>query len=472
MMRNFTLAFLLFVLSGHIQLAAQNSTCATAATLQIDMNCGGDENGPGANTGDPTGNDDTDGNVCSSNYSRGDDFIYEYTATSTDALQLDLYATNTWTGLMVTEGCPTTGTCIASSTTSARDESVNTGALTSGVTYYIHISTWPSPQSAGQFCLDAQLTTPPTPPANDNCSSPTALTVNADEACGTTTAGTIELASASGEDESSCSGTEDDDVWYTFVATATTHSISLINVTGSTTDLYHSLWSGSCGALTNILCSDPNTSTATGLTIGTTYLLRVYTWTAASGQTTTFDVCIGTPEAPPANDDCSGALDYDTAFGAIGTNGTCNGNTDMLDISSYTDTGTDPTCDFGGDATAWYTWTANTESIVFTAITGGPGLEILDGSCGSFTSVGCLNNTSGSISGLTIGVTYYFIIWDDGTAGTTLEWCIEAAPAAPANDACGDAIALSDGANTTESTVVAPKSIPPVPPLEQSSPPP
>jgi len=68
-------------------LFAQNSTCATAAPLQIDANCGGTAGGAGANSGDPTGNDDTDNNVCSSNYSNGDDFIFEYTATTADALQ-------------------------------------------------------------------------------------------------------------------------------------------------------------------------------------------------------------------------------------------------------------------------------------------------------------------------------------------------------------------------------------------------
>ncbi|MEM8909179.1 MAG: hypothetical protein AAGD05_15140, partial [Bacteroidota bacterium] len=447
-MKNFTLKTLfLFVacLAWSMSVNAQNSTCGTAAPLVIDANCGASAGGPGANSGDPTGNDDTDGNVCSANYSDGDDFIFEYTATSTDALELDLYATNTWTGLMVTEGCPTTGTCVASAVSSSANESVTTPPLTSGTTYYIHISTFPTPQSPGQFCLDAALVTPAMPPVNDACTSPTPLTVNADETCTFVTGGTIEAATASGEDEVTCGGTEDDDVWYSFVATATTHTIDLNNVAGSTTDLYHSLWSGGCGALTNILCSDPNSSTANGLTIGTTYLLRVYSWTSTPGQNTTFDVCIGTPPAPPANDDCAGALDYEATFGAIGASGTCPGNTDMLDISDYTDPGEDPTCDFGGDATAWYTWTANATGIDFTSGTGAPGLEVLDGSCGSFTSVGCLNNTSGSITGLTIGVTYYLLIWDDGLAGTTLDWCIEAAAGAPANDECANAEAIATG---------------------------
>ncbi|MBL4736423.1 MAG: hypothetical protein JKY18_14005, partial [Flavobacteriales bacterium] len=131
----------------------------------------------------------------------------------------------------------------------------------------------------------------PVPPANDDCSAAIALTVNPDQACGTVTAGTIELATAS-SDANSCSGTDDDDVWYSFVATSTRHYVDLLNVAGSTTNLYHAVFTGVCGSLgAAVNCSDPNSSTLTGLTIGDTYYVRVYTWTATGGQTTTFDLC-------------------------------------------------------------------------------------------------------------------------------------------------------------------------------------
>lgn len=261
---------ILCLLTSWSTISAQNSTCATAASLVMDTNCVGTTGG--ANSGDPTGNDDTDGNLCSSSYSNGDDFIFEYTATTTDALQLDLTSSNTWSGILVTDGCPTTGTCFASATSSSSSKSLTTPSMSIGSTYYIHISSYPSPQSPGQFCLNAALMTPPMPPPNDACVDAIALTVNPDQACGMVTSSTINLATASGEDVTTCGGTEDDDVWFSFVATSTIHNIDLQNVTGSTTDLYHSVWSGTCGSLTNILCSDPNSSTASGLTIGTTYL--------------------------------------------------------------------------------------------------------------------------------------------------------------------------------------------------------
>lgn len=130
-------------------------------------------------------------------------------------------------------------------------------------------------------------------PPNNDCSGATTLTVNANQSCGVVTSGTVNCSSAS-SDPNTCWGTADDDVWFKFVATSGSHDITLSNVAGSTTDLYHSVYSGTCGVLgTPLVCSDPNTSTVSGLTIGNTYYVRVYTYTSTSGQTTTFDICIG-----------------------------------------------------------------------------------------------------------------------------------------------------------------------------------
>ncbi len=136
-----------------------------------------------------------------------------------------------------------------------------------------------------------------TGPANDDCSGAISLTVNDDYNCAVVTPGTTQGATASGVDEAACSGTENDDVWFSFVATSVTHRISLTNVTGSTTDLYHSLWTGSdCGSLALVpgTCSDPNTSNPTGLEIGETYYVRVNSW-AATAHSVNFNICIGTP---------------------------------------------------------------------------------------------------------------------------------------------------------------------------------
>lgn len=149
----------------------------------------------------------------------------------------------------------------------------------------------------------------PTPaPSNDECTNAIPLTVNPDALCGAVTSGTINGATASPDPTSeTCGGTADDDVWFSFVATSTSHLVDLSNVAGSTTDLYHSVFAAGAGCPSlgaEIVCSDPDNSSLSGLTVGATYYVRVYSWTSTTGQNTTFDICIGTPPPPPTNVNC------------------------------------------------------------------------------------------------------------------------------------------------------------------------
>lgn len=221
------------------------------------------------------------------------------------------------------------------------------------------------------------------PPTNDNCSGATALTVNADDLCGSVTNGTVVAATASPESQATCGGTEDDDVWFSFVATSTTHTIDLLNITGSTSDMYHSLWSGSCGSLVHTgLCSDANSSTASSLSIGNTYYLRVYTWTGTAGQTSVFDVCIGTPPPPPSNDDCSGATPIS------------DGSAISQSVTLATDDLTAPICS-GIDLETqgvWFVYSVPTNYTGTITIAGCNSsydmrVRVYEGSCGSFTCV-------------------------------------------------------------------------------------
>jgi len=207
------------------------------------------------------------------------------------------------------------GSCGSLSNITCEDGAGSTGTetytfvATLGVTYYVYIAYYSAGSTTtGNFTISRSCTAAPTPPVNDECSSPTVVAVNNDQTCTLTTPGTIELATASA-DGNTCFGTDDDDVWFSFVASATTHYVELLNVAGSTTDLYHVLYSGACGTLTQMYCSDANSSTASGLTVGNTYFIRVYTWTSTSGQNTTFDVCVNSD--PPPITACSGNF-YDT----------------------------------------------------------------------------------------------------------------------------------------------------------------
>lgn len=145
---------------------------------------------------------------------------------------------------------------------------------------------------------------PPTPPANDDCIGSVTLTVNADDLCANITSGSIYAATASDEDSLSCGGGENDDVWYSFTAVENQHSIDIQNIVGSTTDLYHSVWEGSCNSLTLFAgsCSDENSSIVSSLTPGNTYYVRVNSAQSNLGENTSFDICIGTPPATPDSD--------------------------------------------------------------------------------------------------------------------------------------------------------------------------
>lgn len=162
--------------------------------------------------------------------------------------------------------------------------------LTTGATYYIRLYTWSASVVTTQ---DICLKTPPPPPANDNCAGAVALTVNSGTTCTSVTSGTVASATASTGPTSTC-GTFDDDVWFSFVATSCSHTVTIQNVAGSVTDMAFQVLTD-CGATSALVCSDPNSATISNLTIGNTYYVRVATYTSTGGQTTTFDVCVTTP---------------------------------------------------------------------------------------------------------------------------------------------------------------------------------
>ncbi|MFY0481932.1 T9SS type A sorting domain-containing protein [Flavobacterium sp. PLA-1-15] len=167
------------------------------------------------------------------------------------------------------------------------------------------------------------------PPANDNCSGAIELALNTAYTCDTVLSATLNGATGSVVTGNTCSGNANDDIWYSFVATATSHRVSLLDVTPYV-DLYHSLWTGDCeGGLTLVpnSCSDGNISNPSGLVVDQVYYLRIYSYGAAN-STSTFNICIGTPPPPPANDTCETAIDLTNEISPIqsSTEGATNTN--------------------------------------------------------------------------------------------------------------------------------------------------
>ncbi len=133
-------------------------------------------------------------------------------------------------------------------------------------------------------------------PANNNCGTATLLTVNSGTTCSAITNGTTVNATQS---QAGCVGTANDDVWFRFVATGTNHAITV--TPNSLYDAVVQVFSGSCGALSSIACQDNTLGYETenvslsGLTVGSTYYVRVYSYYSSTSDNGTFSICVTTP---------------------------------------------------------------------------------------------------------------------------------------------------------------------------------
>lgn len=131
------------------------------------------------------------------------------------------------------------------------------------------------------------------PPVNDNCG--TAIPLLAGTSCNTTN-GTLLGATQS---QAGCVGTADDDVWYQFVASTTSGSVTVEG--NGDLDMVVEVFSGACGSLVSMNCVDDEVSgvaetvNLTGLTVGTTYYVRVYDYYDAAVDPPsdyTFTICV------------------------------------------------------------------------------------------------------------------------------------------------------------------------------------
>src|SRR5690606_21395776 len=91
------------------------------------------------------GDDFSSSDVCEDSYMNGDDFVIEYTPTTTGCVSISLTNTDTWVGLFVTDECPSssTATCLSSVTNSSGNPTLASLSITAGQTYYLTVSTWP-----------------------------------------------------------------------------------------------------------------------------------------------------------------------------------------------------------------------------------------------------------------------------------------------------------------------------------------
>ena len=190
-----------------------------------------------------------------------------------------------------------TGTCGSMTNIVCTDFSPESASFSTinGTTYYVYVAHWlAGSTTTGTFTISRSCSAPI---GNDNCSNAINLTVNPTTTCTSTTAGSTIGASQS---MAGCLGNADDDVWFSFVATSTIHNVTV--TPGTLSDAVLQVFSGTCGSLTSLACVDNTitgneSATVTGLTIGNTYYVRVYSYSNGSGQGT-FTMCVSTPVNP------------------------------------------------------------------------------------------------------------------------------------------------------------------------------
>lgn len=310
--------------------------------------------------------------------------------------------------------------------------------LEEGATYYLRVYTTGT-TSPFTLCL---RTAPPRP-LQDECVGAIAFPPIAPEGgCSTVRVSTFD---ASGIPDATCSGWEDDDMWYTFTTPADATKMGIrINLENSSVSFGVQVFSGTCNELVSIGCYQfiyfgDRRHVIHGLQGNTTYYLRIYT-TQSEAQAI-FDVCLFNPVR---NDDCIQALDFPDFL----TDGSCSEITVSTEFATGPYLGPGP-CPGSKDDDVWFRFTTPPGASYLRYKMGYEysnqfAFEILSGTCGNLSSVGCYNGNTGSstgvITGLSENTTYYLRAYTmNFDIHATFKICLTPPPP---NDDCTGAIAF------------------------------
>lgn len=268
--------------------APANDECDAAEALTVGTDCAA-----------PTSGDNTaatqsvEGPACD-NATTGifADVWYSFNSGTNTSVDVDLVPSETMTDnvLVVLDGC--TGTELLCYVLPPGPQSVT---VTENTDYIIRIYSNTQYGDPGPFTICVSGTPPPPPPpANDECANAIVITANAD--CVPTDG--YSLGATESQPADSCNGflgTANDDVWYTFTATATEMTIGVQG--GAGFDAVVELYEGDCSSLSGIGCADGTVSGEleeifqSGLTVGQSYLVRVFGYGPAEVSPAEFTIC-------------------------------------------------------------------------------------------------------------------------------------------------------------------------------------
>ncbi|TDY10182.1 hypothetical protein A8975_2596 [Meridianimaribacter flavus] len=281
----FSLFFILFI---NFKAYSQGATCGTAFNATVGVNYTG-------NITDSTVTDPTE-SACNGQTMLRDGWVsfvassIEVNISVTSNRGPLLHAYSGTCGALTNIGCSNnfpTGVGGGGSQT----ETLNLTGLVLGNTYFVRIgNAYNNNMNITSFIISPVL-------SNDNCNG--AITLTSNTSCTPTNGSTIGASQSTTAVNCGFTGNADDDVWFSFIATSTSHNIT-VNP-GTIDDIVVDLRSGSCNG-SSINCADntitsAETINATGLTIGNTYYIRVYSY-GGNGNQGTFDICITHPCLP------------------------------------------------------------------------------------------------------------------------------------------------------------------------------
>lgn len=391
----------------------------------------------------------------------GEDLIFRFTVGAGDVGNYEFSVVNTsntrFIGWFLKTTCDAASAALASATSTDGQFNSAHGIfnITAPGTYFLIVDYRAPVTSSNVFVRVRKV---PAAPANDNCAGAVALT----QAACAPTAGSMAGATASATPVICAGGNADDDIWYSFVATAEAAIIDLQTtnngVVESGADVAFEMYTGTCAGLTALVPSCYNASasrglaeTATitsGLSVGTTYYIRVYDrgpgYGSANGNIT---ICVA-PPPPPANDNCSGAT-------VLAVGGSCT-PTAGITISATQSQPAVACNGFTGNADddVWYSFTvaANTLldiQVTPTVSTFDPVVQLFTGNSCALTAVDCADNSlRGGFERVSRTVApgeyyvrvYHYGAGTGGGGGHTI--CVSTAvpPVSPQNDNTCDAI--------------------------------
>lgn len=342
------------------------------------------------------------------------------------------------------------------------DQQIFLNNLTPGTVYYVRITSEYGTAHNFDLCVK---TIPP--PPNDLCDNAIALEVDTDQYCDNAISTTSAGAGPSGL--SPC-GYDGNDVWYTFTATQSAHTILVNNVIDATGGYASSfgveVYGGPCGNLQNLACRANlylvDQFTVGELVAGEEYYIRVL----AYGLGNNFDICVGTPPPPPLNDACVNATDL-----PVSTDETCTSP-----VSGTLEHATATSMPYYGSGLfyndVWFSFTATQANHLITLNDAAPPsflfLDVFSGNCGALSLVAQQQmyfNNELLLTNLVAGQTYFVRVYNTSNLPANFDLCVTSIPAPP-NDECAGAtpVELSPGLfclNQTEgSTYGATQSLP------------